>query len=676
MKTSTQRLLAAILLATGWLANAADSTAQPANSTKETEGEFDYFENNWNVVGLKDYQRGARVTPDNRVMLDEKHGAAQVCFGRDLAPLSRKQGKLAMDGWMPVMLIAADDGPVHYEFTCWATPLPGVKDWRKAFDWPTEGENFLVWVRYKAANTSRKPAQAKVEIKQVPAASRGSHSFAKELAPGNRAEGYACFSFFPVKDEAEFDKENGDLWLKRTVDYWRGVEKSLASIRVPCRKATEALKAAHVCQLIANDHGEVHGGEGFYDEFYIRDGAYQVMELEEAGMWDAARKSVELYLPRQRPDGRFESQAGQFDANGQALWVLWQYYKMTADRAFLERVYPAMRRAADWTAKARREAPADSPFAGVLPNALADGEFLWDGKYHIVGYDFWNLRGLLCTADAARILGRANEAAGITKEAELYRQAIDAAWKRTGLPYFPPSWENKGTPWGNTETLWPTEIFPRDDPRVGALVNHVRKELGGGFIEGTIQWLGQPDVIHPYMGAYTTMADLIRGNDERVVEDFHWYLLHSTAAHAFPEGIYHKRRYAWSETIPHVTGACNYAIMLRHMLVHEQGDELHLLKAAPDGWLDEGREIRIERLPTHFGEMGMTVRGTARGVRVKLTKPTRLAPARIILHLPANRPLDKPVEGVTVIARDPQSVKWDFGTVIERYRGLKGPDRN
>jgi len=147
MKTWMQRLLTAILLATGWPATAADSTARPANFTKEAEGEFDYFENNWNVVGLKDYERGARVTPDNRVMLDEKHGAVQVCFGRDLAPLSRKQGKLAMDGWMPVMLIAADDGPVRYEFTFWATPLPGVKDWRKAFDWPTEGENFLVWVR-------------------------------------------------------------------------------------------------------------------------------------------------------------------------------------------------------------------------------------------------------------------------------------------------------------------------------------------------------------------------------------------------------------------------------------------------------------------------------------------------------------------------------------------------
>lgn len=161
---------------------------------------------------------------------------------------------------------------------------------------------------------------------------------------------------------------------------------------------------------------------------------------------------------------------------------------MSADRQWLASVYPKMRRAVDWTIKARRQAPADSPFVGVLPNALADGEFLWNGKYHIVGYDLWNLRGMLCAADAARILGKKNEGEELLKEAKLYRDAIDAAWRRTELAYFPPSWEKVGTHWGNTETLWPTELFDREDPRVLALIDHVREDFHGGFIEGTIQW--------------------------------------------------------------------------------------------------------------------------------------------------------------------------------------------
>ena len=140
------------------------------------------------------------------------------------------------------------------------------------------------------------------------------------------------------------------------------------------------------------------------------------------------------------------------------------------------------------------------------------------------------------------------------------------------------------------ELLWPTELFAPDDPRVSALLAEVRERHGGGFCEGTIRWTGLKEpVIHPYLSSYTTMASMIRGEHEKFVEEFYWYLLHSTATHAFPEGIFLGRRTAWSDTIPHATGAANFAFLLRHALVHEQGDELHLLLGAPDWWLEKGQ---------------------------------------------------------------------------------------
>jgi len=648
---------------------------------------FDYFRNSWNVIGLRDYEHGTRLTPDNKLLLADE-AEVRIRFGQELAPLSRRQIKTLRDGWLPIILIAAEDGPVRYDFTLWATPLPTVKDWQKAFDWPTEGENFLNWVLVKATNSGTAQAEAKVKLEGTGPSARATE-FAWSLGPGESAEGVVRIPFMPVDGPAAFAREDASLWLERTKQYWEDLILPAARIEVPCQKATEALLAAHVCQLIANDHGELQGGEGFYDQFYIRDGGYQIMELEEAGLGDAAAKAVDFYLQSQRDDGRFETQKNQFDANGQALWVLWQYYQITGDVGWLGKAYPQMRRAVDWMIEARRQAPADSPFAGVLPSAPADGEYLWDGKHHILGYDFWNLRGLLCTADAARVLGKTDEADELLDEAELYRADIDAAWKRTGLAHFPPSWEKDGTHWGNTETLWPTEIFAPEDPRVAALIRHARKEHGGGFVEGTILWLGRPGAIHPYMGAYTVMASLIRGDDEQVVEDFYWYLLHSSASHAFPEGIYYQRRFAWSHTIPHVTGASNYALMLRHMLVHEQGDELHLLKAVPDWWLGEGREIRVERAPTHFGQVDLTVRGAAEGVRVNLDltpgdspganlaapsgAPLRRPPKRILLHLPASRPLVGSLERVEVVTRSDQKKQWDFPTVVKLYLEQAGP---
>ena len=634
----------------------------------QTAENFDYFVNNWNVAGLKDYPRGARISPENVVLLDESNGTVEIRFGEKLSLLSRAQGKLAYDGWMPIMVVTEKEKGIGYEFTIWATPMPDVRDWEKAFDWPTEGQNFAVWIGYKATNYSASPARARLLISRQPEGNTGTHLVDKMLDPGASIQEAARFPFFKIKDQSALMSADYQVWFKRTVDYWNGIKNSIASVEVPEKKATDALKAAHVCQLIANDLGEVRGGEGFYDEFYIRDGAYQVMELEEAGMWDAAKKSVELYLQRQRPDGRFESQIGQFDANGQAVWVLWHYYKMTADRSFLERVYPAMRKAADWTVNTLMSTQNDPEFPGLLPRALADGEYLWEGKNHIVGYDFWNLRGLLVTADAATALGKADEAGELLKQAGLYRKAIDAAMQKNGLGYFPPSWELNGTHWGNTETLWPTPIFPKTDPRVSGLINFVRNDFAGGYVEGTIRWMGLPGVIHPYMGAYTSMADLSLGNDERVVADFYWTLLHSTAAHAFPEGIFYQSRTAWSNTIPHVTGAGNYAILLRHMLVHEEGNELHLLKAVPDWWLADGEKITIDRLPTTFGNLSMVVTGTAKGIEIKLDGPSREKPAKIILHLPDNRPLVNKVPEVTVETRKPQSVIWNFEKVVSEYK--------
>jgi len=642
-----------------------------ASSILRAEEPFDYFRNSWSLIGLKDYLDGTRISPDNDLLLADKQ-KLRISFGRHLTPLSRRQTKTLQDGWLPIVLLSANQGEIEYRFTMWAAPLPTIEDWKSAYEGPSAGENYLNWVRVVATNRGAKPAEARVRIERIGSTDQEPISVDWTLAAGEEQTRDWCFPFQEIAD-AHFEDVRAGLWYCRTQVFWRRLLKQGALVETPDARANDALRASHVYQFINNDHGVVQGGEGFYDVFYIRDGAYEVQQFEEAGFLDAARESMNAYLAAQRPDGRFESQKGQLDANGQAVWALWQFYKITADREWLEDVYPAMLRSVEWVIQARKQAPSDSPFAGVLPNALADGEYLWDGKHHIVGYDFWNLRGLLCTADAARTLGRNAEADRLENEANSYLAAINAAWKRTGLPHFPPSWEKVGTHWGNTETLWPTPLFAPDDPRVSALITEVRDNFGGGFHEGTIRWrpgTGR-DAIHPYMSSYTTLASLELGEHERVVQDFYWYLLHSTAAHAFAEGIYYRRRVAWSDTIPHATGASNYALLLRHMLVHETKDELHLLAAVPDWWFEEGRTIRIERAPTHFGEVGLCVHGTEYGLEVSVNKPKRNPPRRVVLHLPQSRPCRTAPEGIHVVVRPEQSRRWDLPAVVEAYEQIK-----
>ena len=227
----------------------------------------------------------------------------QLRFGKAPAPLSRKQTKTLLHGWMPIILLSAQDGAVRYDFTLWATPLPTVKDWRKAYDWPTEGENFLNWITVKVTNTGAAQAEAKYAFEQTGKSRSAKRDQGWLLAPGESAEDCVRIPFAPSPRAETWDKEDPKRWLDRTVEYWQGVMDRAAKIEVPCRKASDALKAAHVCQLIASDHGSIHGGEGFYDEFYVRDGAYQIMEMEEAGLFDVARKAIEPFFRRKSRTG-------------------------------------------------------------------------------------------------------------------------------------------------------------------------------------------------------------------------------------------------------------------------------------------------------------------------------------------------------------------------------------
>lgn len=657
---------------------------------------FNYFVNDWSVVSLTNYNHGTRISDKNELVIWQRRQknwrdtriTVRMRFGRKLELLSRKQNKTWLDGWIPVVSFTAMDGDMQYNFKIWATPLPTVKDWKKVYDWPTEGDNFLTWIWVKVTNNGARPAGAKLRFEQtgpkrdhpVPMLREPIEFSWPRLDMGMRQEAVVRIPQYPIKNNPTFDDADPRLWLKRTIEYWEEKIKEAAVIEVPCEKATTALKASHVHQLFSCDHGVVHGGEGIYDWFWLRDGSLAVMHLEEAGFDREAKITLDTVLKRARRDGRFDSQ-NELDGNGQGPWAIWQYYKITGNKQWLANAYPKLKKSAEWTMKARREDTKGTKFEGLLPGWGGEGENRHYEKFHIVGYDFWNLRGMLCVADAARILGKKEDAEKFSREAKLYRQTINTHWKRTGYPYFPPTWEKWDEPnsatthWGNTETLWPTELFAPDDPRVTALIHHLRYEYGGGFVEGLERWGVDTSIntegkkcVMNYLSSYTTLAEMIRGNHEQVVEDFYWYLLHSTAANAFPEGIYYETRTSRHDVYPHATGHAMYANMLRHMLIHERGDVLHLLLAVPDWWLGDGEEIRIEGAPTHFGKMSLTIRGTAKGVEVKLDPPKREPPKRIVLHLPKSRPLVKPVKGIEVVYRSDQKKRWDWPTIVKLYK--------
>ena len=85
----------------GWLVVA--MTIGLCQSAARADEPFGYFQNDWNVIGLKDYQDGTRITPDNELIL-AGGDKLQTRFGKDLKPLSRYACKMATGSGKTVVM--------------------------------------------------------------------------------------------------------------------------------------------------------------------------------------------------------------------------------------------------------------------------------------------------------------------------------------------------------------------------------------------------------------------------------------------------------------------------------------------------------------------------------------------------------------------------------------------
>jgi len=107
------------------------------------------------------------------------------------------------------------------------------------------------------------------------------------------------------------------------------------------------------------------------------------------------------------------------------------------------------------------------------------------------------------------------------------------------------------------------------------------------------------------------------------------------------------------------------ATHLRNMLVFENLEQsgLEILRNSPSAWLLPGREIRIERAPTYFGETAFRIRASSSGVEADVQLPKRNPLRTFKIHLvdPRGRPLrEVRINGAEVPIVEPDAV------VIER----------
>jgi hypothetical protein len=137
------------------------------------------------------------------------------------------------------------------------------------------------------------------------------------------------------------------------------------------------------------------------------------------------KRCLDLFPRGQTAQGYFRSQEGEWDSNGEVLWILNRYLELTGLSIPTEWKKP-VERAAKWILDKRTSKDLAKPHAGLLPAGFS-AEHLGPNDFYYWD-DFWGVAGVRC---AAQMLERAapDRAQQLRTDAEEFLATIVASFQ-------------------------------------------------------------------------------------------------------------------------------------------------------------------------------------------------------------------------------------------------------
>ncbi|MGI9333190.1 MAG: hypothetical protein ACR2RL_08550, partial [Gammaproteobacteria bacterium] len=296
--------------------------------------------------------------------------------------------------------------------------------------------------------------------------------------------------------------------------------------------------------LILHSPGDVYAGPYTYKRFWFRDAAFVLNGLLCAGALDRCYRIIDTFLSRQNASGYFHSQEGEWDANGEVLWIIERYCALSG-RAPPVAWRKAIYRGARWIAAKRLGDEPPSPHAGLLPAGFS-AEHLGPNDYYYWD-DYWSVAGLLAASKLADAYGDRREGDEFRAEQAALGEAIERSLAgvagRLGKAVIPASPHRRldAGAIGSVVASYPLAVC---DPRDSRLLATVEFLLENCFVQGAFF----QDMVHSGLNAYLTLhvaQVLLRAGDPR-----HADLIETVAGLASPTG-------QWPEAVhPQTGGGC------------------------------------------------------------------------------------------------------------------------
>ena len=380
---------------------------------------------------------------------------------------------------------------------------------------------------------------------------------------------------------------------------------------------------------------------------WLRDSIFIIRCVDLAGLHGEARRLTE-YCARNDFFGGFGAEG---DAPGQGIWALVQHHRLTADRPWLEQVYPAIRRKCEWLFRMRR---ADGPIqivvdtptlaythaertSGVICAAARDGIITGSMDHridHSVGWvNHWALCGLREAAHAARLLGHLADAIAYEAEAEQLMAVIERFAER--VPGF---FAHDRTV---NSLLWPTRAWERTPDRVEDRFDdwwRANRGTAGEF---------KPEPYWLYFEFAQAHNALLLGQRERAWDVIGYRMRHQDVPglYGWREGgagvgtrnatqgvtLFNQLRgcHRFDDITPHGWSQAEMWLLQRAVLVEEWQGGLLLFAGVPSDWLTPGARVAFRDWPTWYGRVTAELRVDEEGKRATITATGIAAGTRV-----------------------------------------------
>jgi hypothetical protein len=465
----------------------------------------------------------------------------------------------------------------------------------------------------------------------------------------------------------------------KAVDGWRA-RLGAVDIRLPppARPLADTLRTAAAHILINRDGPALHPGPRRYSRSWIRDGVLMGAALARVGCAEALRDFMRWYATFQSEDGNFPDCIDpeetewlpEFDAYGQFIYGIMEYWRFSRDNAFLAEMWPAVAKTLGYMEglRARRltpeyRKPDKQACYGLLPESMSHEGYMAH-PVHAYWDDFWALRGLKDAVDMAEALGLGTETARLAAWRDDFCRDLYASLTRViadrGIDFVPGSVEFADfDPAATAIALSPVDETHRLPQ---AAIEATFDRYLTGFrerLDGLLNWNNYSAYEIRIVGALVRLgrrADALELlnfllSDRRIAPWNQW----PEISWRNPEGP------SFLGDLPHTWISGEYILAALSLFAYEREADSALVIAAgiaPE-WLADGFEVTVENLPTWYGRLTYSLRyEDEKSLRVRIAGELAPPPGGIVVRPPLPGPIRHvEIDGKMVTDFDGQEIR-------------------